>query len=517
MKIVSVAEMQAIERIADSRGLSYKQMMINAGNGIANWILAYISINKGVIGLVGSGNNGGDTLIAVTELAKRGARTTAFLVKKRQGDPLIDSYLHAGGSIIDLTQPENIKYLKAVLIPGVVVLDGILGTGLRLPIRGALLDRMADIKNTIENGQGARVVAVDCPSGVNCDTGEASEAVIRANDTLCIAAVKKGLLKPPGRLKAGHFHLVDIGIQDLSEFHPELLDEMMDSTLVTGKLLQRSDFGHKGTFGTCMVVAGTPSFAGAAFLAGKAAYLSGAGLVHMVTHPVVHYALAGRAIEAVWTILPSVKDGFDPDGVESLIPKLSQADALVLGPGWGLSDQTGEFLDRLLSVIPPELPTLIDADGLKLLSRLKSCWGRLPQHTVLTPHPGEMAIMTGLPIEEIQSHRWEIAQTYAKRWDVTLVLKGAITVVATPEGRRFINPVSDSALATAGSGDVLAGMIGGLMAQGINSVDASMAGVYVHSRAGVLARKIFGSSTSVTALDILMRTPYAFAEMKKAH
>jgi NAD(P)H-hydrate epimerase len=236
----------------------------------------------------------------------------------------------------------------------------------------------------------------------------------------------------------------------------------------------------------------------------------------MATRKDVHHSLSGRLIEAVWTLLPDRSGGYAPQGVEILRDSISKADTLVLGPGWGLNDQNAIFLESLLRVMPSNLPILIDADGLKLLSKLERWWTLFPENTVLTPHPGEMSVLTGLEIDQIQSNRWQIAQHYAEQWNVVLVLKGAITAVATPGKAVCINPISDAALATAGSGDVLSGIIGGLMAQGVPVNAASVLGVWIQSHAGVLARCKLGTDLSVTALDILDCVADAIVKAKEA-
>jgi len=505
MKIVSVKQIQDIEKSADSKGISYAQMMHNAGHGLAAWILDNCQILNGVIGLIGSGNNGGDTLIALTHLLMHGIRTMAFLVKKRNNDPLIEAFIDEGGEVVDISSNQTFDIMKTALIPGTILLDGVLGTGLRLPLREKLRNIMGNIYNLVENCPETLKIAVDCPSGVDCDTGEVSDVTIPADHTLTMAAVKQGLLKHPARSYVGDLHCIDIdiGIGDPFEHLPVNYLEMIDKDFVTKNLPSRPDDGHKGTFGTCLVLAGSESYTGAAYLAGKAAYLAGSGLVRIGTQESVKNCIAGELIEAVWTTLPMKNKSYHPDGVKILINDLQTADSLIIGPGWGISDTNASFLLKLLNVVPKEMPTLIDADGLKLLKHIENWSVLLPEHVVLTPHPGEMSVLTGLDVGTIQSNRWEITMEYASRWDVTLVLKGAMTVVASPTKDIFINPISDSALATAGSGDVLSGIIGGLLGQGIPTLQAAAMGVWLHAQAGVAARKKLGTEISVTAKDIL--------------
>lgn len=516
MKIVSVEQMQAIERSADAAGLSFEAMMQNAGRGIADWISQYVPLKHGVIGLVGSGNNGGDTIIALTWLTKWGVRTIAFLVKQREDDPLLDDYLAHGGAVVDLSENNHLDVLEAALIPGGVVLDGILGTGFRLPLRGSLLDVMANTHKLLQNCLELLTIAVDCPSGVDCDTGEVADVTFAADHTLTMAAMKKGLLMHPARSLTGEFHSIGIGINDPTTYITDDLPVMIDDMLVSRLFPDRPSIGHKGTFGTCLVIAGSTPYTGAAYLTGKSAYRAGCGLVHMGVFKDVHASLSGRLIEAVWTVLPKIAGGFDKKGISILQSALAKANAIVIGPGWGLSDQNVAFLGGLLESIPSTTPLIIDADALKLLVNLGQWWSMLPDQVVLTPHSGEMSILTGLEVGEIQANRWAIAMEYASRWHVDLVLKGAMTVISSCGESLYVNPVSDAALATAGSGDVLTGFIGGLLAQSSPANQASILGVWIHAMAGQMAGKYLGTDLSVTAIDILNYLPEAIFKAKEA-
>jgi ADP-dependent NAD(P)H-hydrate dehydratase / NAD(P)H-hydrate epimerase len=290
---------------------------------------------------------------------------------------------------------------------------------------------------------------------------------------------------------------------------------MLSDDFVRSSLPVRPDNAHKGTFGTCLVVAGSTPYVGAAFLTGKAAYRSGCGLVNMACLSEVYDGLAGKFPETIWSILPDVDGSYDLGGIPILQNSFLKADAMVIGPGWGLSEENLEFLKDLLSDIPKNLPAVFDADGLKLLKQIDNWWNFMPLQTVLTPHPGEMALLTDLKIGEIQKNRWEIAAEYAKKWQVTIILKGALSVIALPDGQIFINPFSNAALATAGSGDVLAGVIGGLLAQGSHVHLAAICGVYIHALAGIGASHEFQSDVSVTALDILDYVGSAISRIKK--
>jgi len=533
MKLVTVSEMRAIEQEADASGLTYARMMENAGRGLAKEILR-LAYNQGdddmqVLGLVGPGNNGGDTLVALAFLAEKGWQARAYLIqRKEEGDPLVERLIEAGGEIVISQRDDNFEQLKAFMGTSDVLLDGILGTGFKLHLKDGIAQVMAAAKDALaESEWPAYVVAVDCPSGVDCDTGEAAAACIRADATLTMAAVKQGLLKMPAYDLVGELAVVDIGLPDGLPSWEAVRNQVADDKLAASILPPRPSDAHKGTFGTALIVAGSVNYTGAALLAGKAAYRIGAGLVTLAVPAPLHAALAGHFPEATWLLLPHEMGVVAADAASVLTGNLARATALLIGPGFGLEDTTKEFLEKLLRsaslpkaahgrigfvqtqageaearrlVLPP---LVIDADGLKLLAKIPDWPKLLPAPAVLTPHPGEMSVLTGLTKEEIQKDRLAIALRFAQEWGHVVVLKGAFTVIASPEGRTTTIPVASSALARAGSGDVLAGLIVGLRAQGVEAYPAAVAGAWVHAQAGLYTAEEVGSTASVLAGDVL--------------
>jgi NAD(P)H-hydrate epimerase len=295
----------------------------------------------------------------------------------------------------------------------------------------------------------------------------------------------------------------------------------------------RPEDAHKGTFGTCMIAAGSVNYCGAPLLASEAAYRVGAGLVRTAIPGAIYDAIAGCLPETTWLVLPYTDGVINADGAGVLWRNLDRVSALLIGPGLGLESHTQDFISYLLekndspnssrralgfsgekrnekTASPAELPPLvIDADGLRLLARVKDWPHKLGKPAVLTPHPGEMAALTGLPVEEIQKNRVKIAVEYARKWGHVVVLKGALTVTADPSGKYMVNPVATSALATAGTGDVLAGMIAGLIAQGFAGYSAAITGAWLHAQAGIQAAELLGSAAAVTARDVLVAIPAA--------
>lgn len=525
MKLVTVKQMVALEKEADKKGLTYKQMMINAGLGLARIVNKRYFKRKSscVLGLVGSGNNGGDTLIALKYLAEWGWQTRAYLVKERKHDDLLSAYQKVGGEVYSIADDEDQTVLRKLALDCDCIMDGILGTGAKLPLRGQVKKALSRI--ALKKGL-PPVIAVDCPSGVDCDSGEVSEACLRAELTVCMAAVKQGLLKQPALDFAGEIIVVNIGLFDDLSSWKGIDTEIIDAQWTAYHLPRRPVDGHKGTFGTCMLIAGSINYCGAVLLASRAAYRVGAGLVRAAIPGAIYDAVAGQLSDATWLMLPHTMGVINEEGVKVIYKNLERTDCILAGSGWGLEPETLNFLQKLLNTAKVKarqdpfgfevtegkssnggahpLPSMvIDADGLKLLAKIKGWEKKLEQTAVLTPHPGEMAVLTGLEVEKIQADRVETASRYARKWGHVVVLKGALTVVAGPDGRKAIIPVANSALAVAGSGDVLAGMICGLIAQGMDAYCAAATGAWLHAQAGLAALEALGNPASVMASDII--------------
>jgi len=508
MKYVNVAEMIAIEKQADAAGHTYPKMMEQAGVGLAETIQeAYGHLeNRRVIGLVGSGNNGGDTLVAFAYLQVWGWRTTAYIVRARpDDDPLIERLQSAGGAVLNIEDDRDYHQLITALDSHAVLLDGVLGTGIRLPLRGVIEEVLDKVREKILSMDSPPyIVAVDCPSGVDCDTGEAASACIPADITVTMAAVKQGLLKFPAYNLVGKLHCVGIGLPDGLAAYEGIQREVIELDWVQNVIPERPLDSHKSTFGVVMVVAGSLNYSGAVLLAGETAFRSGAGWVTLAVPEPLHAALAGTFIEATWLPL-SHEDGWIAEGAAStLVGNLDRITAMLIGPGFGLQACTKLFLEKFLRSAKDQLPRMVvDADGLKLLAEIPEWPSLLPAPAVLTPHPGEMSVLTGLPVNEIQSDRMDIACHFAQRWGHIVVLKGAFTVIASPDGRASLIPVATPALARAGTGDVLAGLIVGLRAQGVPAYEAAVAGAWIHAQAGLKAAEIMGSTATVLAGDVM--------------
>ena len=534
MKLVSVSEMRAIEEDADSHGLTYLTMMENAGYNLSREILqlSYAKDDEEdiqVLGLVGPGNNGGDTLVALAHLAEKGWKARGYLVKRKAGgDPLVKRLEEADGEIYLAEKDIDFLQLATFIETADVIMDGVLGTGFKLPLKADIAKVLGAARSSIEALEWPPlVVAVDCPSGVDCDNGTIAEVCIPADATITMAAVKQGLLKLPAYEIIGELRVVDIGSLEKLKSWQVVKNEVSDETLARSLLPARPLDAHKGTFGTALIAAGSVNYTGAALLSGKAAYRIGAGLVTLAIASPLHTTLAGQLAEATWVLLPHEMGVIASGAADVLMANLDHVTALLIGPGLGLEDTTKEFISTLFygTMAKPThgrmgfvqsaagketgskatvLPSLvIDADGLKLLTKIPDWHKLLPDLTILTPHPGEMSIMTGHPIDEIQQDRLVFARKYAKEWGHIVVLKGAFTVIADPDGSTTTIPVATPALARAGTGDVLAGIIVGLRAQGLGAYNAARLGAWVHAQAGLIAAQIQGNANAVMAGDIL--------------
>jgi NAD(P)H-hydrate epimerase len=559
MYIVTTSQMQAAEKAADAAGWSYEQLMENAGHAVAEAIAAQFDITGvRVLVLVGPGNNGGDGLVAARYLAQLGATVTVYVWKRQiEGDKnwaLLDA---AGVEKVWGSDPDGQARLAHLLLESGVIVDALLGTGVSRPIEGSLAELLDQVKavvsrrRSIEEGGlveptrpavdpefGPAVVAIDLPSGLNSDTGAVDPHSLVADLTVTLAAVKLGHISLPGPEFTGQLVVADIGIRE--EHYPAEVGllEMATPAKIAALLPPRPVSSHKGTFGTALLVAGSMSYTGAAILAGQAATRSGAGLVTLAPPQAIHPILASRLAEATYIPLPHAEGAIAPEAARLLYSKLANVDAMLIGPGLSQAAPTAAFLKEFLSGkagLPqrpvgfrqvgedspsadstPALPPLVlDADALNILAAQAEWWRLLPPNCILTPHPGEMARLIGGAIKEVQVQRLRLAGEMATRWGQVVLLKGAHTVVAAPDGRVMVMPFANPALAKAGSGDVLAGTIVGLRAQGLAAFEAAVAGAYLHGLAGELARDSMGM-TAVIAGDLVGFLPMAIREVSGA-
>lgn len=501
MKLVTVPEMLAVERAADAAGHRYADMMEHAGRGLAEIIDARFAAltPKKILAIVGRGNNGGDALVALTHLARRGWQA-GFVCVQREPDLLVERAVAAGCQ--RWTWPElGLDGLREQVENTPVLLDGLLGTGVRLPLRPPVDEFLALVQTCLPSG--TQVVAVDTPSGVDCSTGAAAPQTLRADLTVAMAAAKVGHFAFPAAGLVGDLQVAGIGLPEGLPEWDRIRRVVLDEEMVRSWLPDRPQDAHKGTFGTALITAGSRKYVGAVLLAGKAAYRSGAGLVTTACVESLYRMLAGQFPESTWIPLPESYGALTPAAADILHGQLDRITAWLVGPGLGRAPETAEFMRRLLEAGMVDPPLVVDADGLTLLAGLPEWPQRLPAETILTPHPGEMAVLADCSPAEIQADRLGIAEAMAHHWGHVVVLKGAFTLVAAPDGRTGLVPIASPALARAGTGDVLAGLITGLRAQGVGAFEAAAAGAFLHARAGLVAERTLGNPSAVMAGDVL--------------
>ncbi|MEK6222312.1 MAG: NAD(P)H-hydrate epimerase, partial [Chloroflexota bacterium] len=350
-KLVTVSEMVAIEKEANQNSLSYSDMINNAGAGLANTIIdAYSHLkDRKVLGLIGKGNNGGDALVALAGLQIQGWDTVAYIIGDRsEDDEALKSYVEAAGKVVLNEDEKGKDKLKSELNSAGILLDGLLGTGIRLPLKPPISSVLKNVNKMLETAKlRPMVVAVDCPSGIDCDSGEIAVQTIQADVTVCMAAVKVGMLKLPAFEYVGIIEIVDIGLTSKMKKWESINSWVIDEEMVTELLHERRTDGHKGTFGTAMVLAGSQIYSGAARLAGEAAHRMGAGLVSMCVPEQVYLTQAGHLPEAIWTILPDEDGYISPSGVNTVRETLGKASALLIGPGIGLENSTKKLFNEL--------------------------------------------------------------------------------------------------------------------------------------------------------------------------
>ena len=331
MKLVTVSQMQAIEKEADANGLTYEQMMENAGQGLADIVLELFmdEVEPEVVGLVGPGNNGGDTLVALTALAIAGWKSSASLVKRKKDD-LVKRFTDAGGVV--LSGEKAFEKLAESVEVADVLLDGVLGTGIKLPLKKDAAELLAQVNDILDSlDEAPLVIAVDCPSGVDLDSGEVADETVPADLTVTMAAIKQGLVKLPAFEYVGELEVIDIGLPDDLASLKDLQTEVAEEDSVAALLPERPLESHKGTFGTALIAAGSVNYTGAVLLAGEAAYRSGAGLVTLAIPTPLHSALAGQFPEATWVLLPHEKGSISSTAAEVLAKNFERASALLTG------------------------------------------------------------------------------------------------------------------------------------------------------------------------------------------
>ena len=510
MKIVTATQMQALDRrtITEARvpGLT---LMERAGSGTADFIRNRFGPldGKRVTIVCGKGNNGGDGLVVARLLRQRRARVTVLLLApaaelSRDAKAMYRRWLRVGGASAtkSFRSPDQ---AEALLAESELIVDALLGTGLSTPVTGPYRETIR-----LMNEAGGPIVSVDMPSGIRADDGALLGCAVRASATVTFGLPKLGLYVGAGIDHAGVIHVVDIGIPAAYVDEVDGRTFLITEDFVKTALPPRTASSHKGTYGHAGILAGSVGKTGAAALAAKAALRIGAGLVTVGVPASVNDVLEAKLLEAMTVPLPDTKARtLGRAGFDRILGFIQARTAVAIGPGLSTNPETVEVVQSLMKHL--DRPSVLDADALNALASRASLLTECKTPPILTPHPGEMArLEAGATSQSINADRLGTARRFARERGVFVVLKGARTVVARPDGLLMVCPTGNPGMATAGTGDVLTGMLVGLLAQGVPSWEAACAATYLHGAAGDLAADRLGFAGMIAG-DLIEQIPYA--------
>lgn len=515
MKIATPAQMGKIDSVSINRfGIPGIVLMENAALKVVEEIKQTLETigGKTVYIFAGKGNNGGDAFAVARHLYNKGARVKVFVTADKsdiKGDAEINLKIleNMKVQVEELTREQQLKKAKNELADASLVIDGIFGTGLKGNVRG-----IAGSVIDMVNASGKTVIAIDIPSGVSGETGQVLGKCIRADKTVTFALPKIGLIVHPGCEFSGELVTADIGIPAEAIDEMDIKTHLIDMEYVMSVLPARKVQSNKGDYGKVLVITGSPGMTGAGILAGSAALRTGAGLVYMGVPSSLANVYDACLTEAVTIPLEDNGSGcLSDDSIKQAVGQLRGKTVAAIGPGLSVNEGIVKLLGEIIS--NSDIPLVLDADALNAISRDVQLLAGLKAEAVLTPHPGEMSRLTGMSIEEIQNDRIGAAREFSCKWNVIVVLKGSRTVVAMPDGTVYINPTGNSGMATGGSGDVLTGIISGLISQGLKPSDAAIAGVYIHGQAGDRAAEEKGEYGMIAG-DILSMLPGVMKSMR---
>ncbi|MFC2067953.1 NAD(P)H-hydrate dehydratase [Chloroflexota bacterium] len=516
MKIVTADQMRQIDQECSQIGLPTDVLMENSGIAVAKevkQILANID-KQHILILTGPGNNGGDGLVAASYLHNWGAKITLYLFSQRPADDKNLKQLQEKSVMtVNVAQDETLEKFDEILSSVNAVIDAIFGTGKNRPLHSIIPKALDKVNRAKEKRTALKVIAVDLPSGLNTDTGAVDPACLNADNTITLGFPKWGLFISPGSERAGKITIAEIGIP--AYLAEQIPDEIITNDWARSVVPKRPLTANKGNFGKVLTITGSTNYIGAAYLAASGAMRVGAGLVTLATPASLQPIIASKLTEATYLPLPESQPGTISGEAAKLIHKqLDQYNVMLLGCGLGQSQSTARFIKSTLFNLPMKTPLVLDADALNILSKIKNWWQDLATEVILTPHPGEMARLTGVLIDAVQSDRVNLAKKLAREWHKTIVLKGAYSIVATPHGHTKVSLLANPGLASAGTGDVLAGAIAGLVAQGLTLLDAAALGVYLHGKAGELVKEKIGDAGMI-ATDLLSALPLVIKKLKE--
>jgi hydroxyethylthiazole kinase-like uncharacterized protein yjeF len=513
IRLASGEQMRAMDRFAiNQAGISGLDLMERAGCEVASEAEGMLQAMRGrrVLVCCGRGNNGGDGFVVSRHLIRGGydVRTAVFSERAAvKGDAavMLSALAESSAPIRFITESAGLESLD----PGDLIVDALLGTGITGEVRGMTLEAIRWM-----NGSGVPILSIDLPSGLNADTGRPCGACVKAERTVTLAELKCGLVFHPGKSLAGAVRTCGIGMPRSAAESADIRTFLTEASDIRTRLPVRPPDGHKGTFGNVLVIAGSTGMTGAAVLASMASLRAGAGLTVLGIPRSLNPAIETAALEVITHPLPQTSEGSlslrAERGIDALLKK---ADAAALGPGASRHPETADLLRRIAIRCP--VPLVLDADGLNAFEGRADRLRKRKAVTVLTPHAGELSRLSGLSIPEIAADPVGVARRFAREWNAVVVLKGAPAVIAEPAGGVTVNPTGNSGMATAGSGDVLTGLIAGLLAQGVSAAAAALCGVYLHGLAGDIAAEE-RNPRSLIAGDLIERIGSAFSRVEAA-
>ncbi len=500
MFLVTATQMQEMDRYTIEKfGIPGRVLMENAGRGAVDFFMEQFQPTPAtrVAVVAGRGNNGGDGWVMARYLMEKQIPVTVYLLSERDqvtGDAranmaLVETLLpHSPGCTIrEIIDVPGLEKARISLIHQDLFVDAIFGTGLNSDVRGIFREVITCINQT-----GKPVFAVDIPSGINADTGNVCGVSIRAAATATFAFAKIGHVLYPGNEYTGRLRVVDIGIPSFTARDRNIRFQVLEKKTIRDLFPSRPFNSHKGSFGHLLVLAGSPGKTGAAALCANAAKRIGTGLVTLGVPEQINPVVEPMVVEPMTVPLPQTASGsLSEEGLDHILALTGTRQALALGPGLGTEPDTRKLVTALVKQCP--VPLIMDADAVNCVADNPDVLLSRTSPAVLTPHPGEMARLAGVSTSQVQADRPGTARRFAEKFNVILVLKGAQTLIALPDGRLFLCPAGNPGMATGGMGDVLTGMIAGLTAQGMSLENAAMAGVFIHGMCGdVLAEKIGG-------------------------
>ncbi len=512
MKLVNKDEMEKIDsETSINYGFPSILLMENAGIAISLKILENYSIikekNSSISVLVGAGNNGGDGLVIARYFFIHDIPVKVYIVSQKakfKDDPLTNLNIadKLGIPISFIKDDNDWNSVKRDVLSSDFIIDSIFGTGLKGEVRGFYTKVFRDINNRL-----GCVISVDVPSGLLTIEDSQNENIVRADTTITVGLPKVGMVDFPGKDYVGELNIVDIGFPNSLLNHHRIKGHIITHNMVNSLLPIRNSNSHKGTYGHLLVIGGSRQYTGAVILACMAALRSGCGLVTLASIPSVCNVLRGYFPEAIIKELPELDGSISYEAVDILRNSLSDYNSIVFGPGIGLSSSCEEVLSMLIKDYEGTL--LIDADGLNLLSRNIYILKEKKASIILTPHIKEMARLINADKSELISHKLNISRNFAKEYGITLVLKSAVSLVFHYDGRFFFNTTGNESMASGGTGDVLSGIVGSFMAQGLAILDSAVISIFIHGLAGDHAKTLY-TSPVVIASDLISNLNKAF-------